>query len=517
MLLTILPACRHWVFIAVALTILIVTDNNPQTRFAEATGKLFEFPEPPPQALDDPNFRQIVGEPVLLTDYISRGQIDEGRRASAVVINETVIPELAVFNNQGRVTFTGFLTVNKDCDSNLFFWFVPAKEGPESAPLVLWLQGGPGGSSLFGLFVENGPWILDSNLNLAFRYYDWTRTHSIIYVDSPVGTGFSYTNGEQCYAKNQEDVARDLSTFLSQFFLVFPEFSNQQFYIFGESSGGKSAAVLAHKITAGNSNNLGGSLTKTGEVDMSISISKKINLAGVAIGNSLCDPFSMSHWGNFLYGIGLIGSQDQEYFSKISNAIRDKIRENKYTIASELIDNLITGLLTPDHATYFGKVTGAEYYFNFLWYDTPPDFAYYSKFLDLPHVRRAIHVGHKVFQNSTKVQQNLLEDLSQSVHRYIESVLDSGVKMLFYNGQLDITAAFELTQYFIHKLHWRYDAGFQAAPRDKWKNGTEISGYIQRHRNLALALVLNAGHMVAYDQPSRAFDLLMLFTKGRII
>jgi vitellogenic carboxypeptidase-like protein len=183
----------------------------------------------------------------------------------------------------------------------------------------------------------------------------------------------------------------------------------------------------------------------------------------------------------------------------------------------QLYDNLLTGLLTPNHKTYFTKVTGASYYFNFLWYDTPPDFGYYFRFLDLPHVRKAIHVGNAVFHNSTKVQTVMHSDLTKSVKPEIEAILDAGYKVLFANGQLDISVAFELTQYFVQKLHWRYDAGFQSSPRDKWKNGTEISGYIQRHKNLALALVLNAGHMIPYDQPSKAFDLINLFTSGRII
>jgi hypothetical protein len=92
-----------------------------------ASGRLFKFPETPQPVLDDPMFRGAAGDPVMLTEYISKGKIDEGRRASAVLVNETLTPALAPLNNQGRITFSGFITVNKLCDSNLFFWFAPAK------------------------------------------------------------------------------------------------------------------------------------------------------------------------------------------------------------------------------------------------------------------------------------------------------------------------------------------------------------------------------------------------------
>ena len=55
-----------------------------------------------------------------------------------------------------RVISTGFFTVNATTGSNMYFWFFPAQSGDANAPVVVWLQGGPGASSLFGLFGEIG-------------------------------------------------------------------------------------------------------------------------------------------------------------------------------------------------------------------------------------------------------------------------------------------------------------------------------------------------------------------------
>jgi vitellogenic carboxypeptidase-like protein len=56
--------------------------------------------------------------------------------------------------------------------------------------VLLWLQGGPGGSSLFGLFNEHGPFIVKKDLaTLLIRPTTWALTHNVLYIDNPVGTG----------------------------------------------------------------------------------------------------------------------------------------------------------------------------------------------------------------------------------------------------------------------------------------------------------------------------------------
>ncbi|KAG0422662.1 hypothetical protein HPB47_001552 [Ixodes persulcatus] len=109
------------------------------------------------------------------------------------------------------------------------------KENPKTAPVLLWLQGGPGSSSMFGLFVENGPYIVDKGGNLQMRKVTWARRYSMLYVDNPVGVGFSFTQQDQGYAHNESDVGRDLFEALQQFFTLFPEYVGNDFYATGES------------------------------------------------------------------------------------------------------------------------------------------------------------------------------------------------------------------------------------------------------------------------------------------
>ena len=61
-----------------------------------------------------------------------------------------------------------------------------AQNGNKDAPLMLWLQGGPGGSSLFGLFNENGPLVVDSSGKVSLRKINWNTDYNMLYIDNPV-------------------------------------------------------------------------------------------------------------------------------------------------------------------------------------------------------------------------------------------------------------------------------------------------------------------------------------------
>lgn len=142
---------------------------------------------------------------------------------------------------------------------------------PEKAPVLVWLQGGPGGSSLFGLFTENGPFIVLENMEVMIRTTSWSLTHNLVYFDNPVGTGivehvkslnqkytiykycwiilifcfsgFSFTDSDEGYVRNEDQVAHDLYSAVTQFLTLFPNLANKEFYVSGESYAG-----VAHQV-----------------------------------------------------------------------------------------------------------------------------------------------------------------------------------------------------------------------------------------------------------------------------
>ena len=90
-----------------------------------------------------------------------------------------------------------------------------------------------------GLFVENGPYSVTQNLDLNIRATGWNNLYNMLYIDQPVGTGFSFTGNDAGYANNNEELASDLYEFMIQFYTMFPYLVANELYFVGESYAGK--------------------------------------------------------------------------------------------------------------------------------------------------------------------------------------------------------------------------------------------------------------------------------------
>ncbi|KAL6252172.1 hypothetical protein P5V15_006333 [Pogonomyrmex californicus] len=144
------------------------------------------------------------------------------------------------------------------------------------------------------------------------RKYSWNIAHNLIYIDSPIGTGYSLNDDERGYVTNEIQVGRDLHTALVQFFLLFPELQNNDFFVTGESYAGKYVPALSYTIK-----------------DYNIKAETKINLKGLAIGNGLCVPEHQLLYGDYLYQIGLIDENGKAQFHMYEEKTLDFIKEKK--------------------------------------------------------------------------------------------------------------------------------------------------------------------------------------------
>ena len=131
----------------------------------------------------------------------------------------------------------------------LFHWFVEsASETPENDPILLWTNGGPGCSGLVGFLTENGPFRPTANGTLVSNPHAWNRLANMVYIEQPVGVGYSVANGVLKYSDAL--AAQDNLAFVKGFFKAFPQLTSNPFYLTSESYGGHYLPTLAEAIVA---------------------------------------------------------------------------------------------------------------------------------------------------------------------------------------------------------------------------------------------------------------------------
>lgn len=129
--------------------------------------------------------------------------------------------------------------------AHMFYWLYYTTANvtnPADKPLVIWLQGGPGASGTgYGNFEEIGP--LDTKLNP--RKHTWVKDYNVLFIDNPVGTGFSYVDNSAALTTNNSQIAKDLVKLMAGFYENFPQFKKTPLYVAAESYGGKMAVEFA--------------------------------------------------------------------------------------------------------------------------------------------------------------------------------------------------------------------------------------------------------------------------------
>jgi len=172
--------------------------------------------------------------------------------------------------------YSGYLSVGDNM--NMWFWFFEARNNAKTVPLAAWFNGGPGCSSMIGLFQENGPChFVNGSSTPSLNPYSFNNHVNMLYIDQPIGTGFSYGRNP---VDSTETAAPYVWKLLQAFYAQFPEYESRDFGIFTESYGGHYGPEFAYYIEQQNAAIESGSVT-----------GENIDLVALGINNGWFDPF----------------------------------------------------------------------------------------------------------------------------------------------------------------------------------------------------------------------------------
>ncbi|XP_051490578.1 retinoid-inducible serine carboxypeptidase [Apus apus] len=398
--------------------------------------------------------------------------------------------------------------------AHMFWWLYyadnPAKDFTE-LPLILWLQGGPGASSCgYGNFEEIGP--LDKELKP--RNTTWLQAASILFVDNPVGTGFSYVDDCSLFAQNLTTVVSDMMVFLQEFFTGRTEFQTIPFYIFSESYGGKMAAGIALELH--------------GAVQKGII---KCNFMGTALGDSWISPLdSVLSWGPYLYSTSLLDDNGLAEVTAVAKKIMDAINTNQYGLATELWDKA---------EVVIEENTDNVNFYNIMTKEVPEIQLNEQDNLHLRLYQRHVKTMHKdslselmngpirkklkIIPDCVKwggqsrdVFENMAEDFMKPVIDIVDQLLAANVNVTVYNGQLDLIVDTMGQEAWIRKLKW---PNLDQFSKQRWKalyvspEATETAAFHKAYENFAFFWILKAGHMVPFDQGEMALKMVRMVTQ----
>ncbi|XP_038893625.1 serine carboxypeptidase-like 51 isoform X4 [Benincasa hispida] len=374
-----------------------------------------------------------------------------------------------------------------------------------------------------GNFKEVGP--LDASLKP--RNSTWLHKADLLFVDNPVGTGYSFVEDTDSLVKSDLEAATDLTTLLQGIFNRDPRLQKSPLYIVAESYGGKYAVTL------------GLSALKAIEAG-----TLKLTLGGVVLGDSWISPQDYtSSWGPLLKDLSRLDDIGVAKSNSIAKRIEEQMEKGQFVGAtsswSELEDVISASsngvdfynFLLDSGADSVSSVTGMDIsngvasvrrYSRYLSSLRPTVGGDAVDLYDLMNgvIRKKLKIipdNVKWGGQSEYVFQSLQEDFMKPRINEVDELLAKGVDVTIYNGQVDLICSTKGTEAWVHKLKWEGLQGFLSTGRTPLYCGNDkdrTKGFTKSYKNLHFYWILGAGHFVPVDQPCIALDMVGATTRS---
>ncbi|XP_058069749.1 serine carboxypeptidase-like 2 isoform X8 [Magnolia sinica] len=408
---------------------------------------------------------------------------------------------------------TGYVGVGDLEENQLFYYFVESEKSPKEDPLVLWLIGGPGCSGWSALVYEIGPLSFENvpyngtPPTLKLRQHSWTKISNIIFVDSPVWTGFSYSSGSKDYSGGDIKSSKEVHQFLRKAMLSIRcadshsplepkiDLKHKQATPFERARMGHPLLVVCearrflfaiqsiHKIL----------LAK-------IKVLFKNNATLKLMWTTL-ESTKKSCRGHYTKPSNFKCTMDLEAVNKcIAGIYTDHILEPKCPLASPKPKDTVghgrslkensRELLLPDPLPTFG----CREYWQLL--------SYY--WADDASVRKALHIREGTIGEWLRCNRKLayVYDVNSSV-KYHLNLTTRGYRALIYSGDHDLGTSFVGTETWIRSLNFSIVDDWQP-----WAVDGQVAGYTRTYSNdFTFATVKGAGHMAPEYKPKECFAM----------
>ncbi|XP_027186127.1 serine carboxypeptidase-like 13 isoform X2 [Cicer arietinum] len=422
--------------------------------------------------LNQSNFSQIFKTPFRVMDW----------RCSCVMLvvimflpfmvsSGSIVKNLPGFD--GDLPFkleTGYIGVGEGAKVQIFYYFVESQRNPFIDPILLWFVGGPGCSGLSAFFFENGPLKMDPNYSenlpkLKLNPYAWTHMLNMIYIDMPVGTGFSYSETQEGYYSNATLWVDHTYSFLQKWFIEHSKFSSNPFYIGGGSYSGLTTGPLVQKVYEGY-------------------IAKQvplIKIKGYVIASPAVDIYQERNM-KVLYAY---------HMTLIPKKLYESLEEN--CKGNYLIIDPNNTKCVSDYEAY------SESYDHIL----------VDIWANDENVRKALHVREGTKEEFLRCNKTLAykENLFNAVE-YYRNLTNANIQALVYCSDLDMAIPHLGTEYWIRS--------FNMNTHDKWRPWFvegQVAGFTEIYKMkedhyLTYVTVKGAGHVAQTFKPKEVYNMI---------
>jgi carboxypeptidase C (cathepsin A) len=426
--------------------------------------------------------------------------------------------------------FSGYLTIpgtSGALTKNMHYWLVESSQSPSADPLAFWTNGGPGCSGLLGMLTEQGPFRPNADMSLSLNKYAWNTISNMVFIESPAGVGFSYSDNKADYTTGDAQTALDNYNLIQAFLVKFPQFKTNDLYISSESYGGHYMPTLAKQIV--DSNAAGNNPV--------------LNFKGFAVGNPYTDVYSGTpamldtYWGHQLIpkptwdayqadcknaakpnvlectklqiqmngDVGNLNPYALDYPVCTTDSLSKKGRAQRIWMQNHMLESQLG---SKEAVRQLKGVTLKDDY-------EPCEDNYEDTYLNLASVKAALHVKSNIRWESCSNTVNYnMSDSQVSTAPIYNYLIDGkfGLNILVYSGDDDGVCATIGTQ------EWIWGLGYTVAA-NMWSSymvSGQTAGYQTQWANTKLGFLTihGAGHEVPTYKPEVALDMWSRYLAG---